>query len=807
VPSTSDIAADAIATVPFNAEADISVAGLPQVERYALLEKLGAGSMGVVYAAYDSVLDRKVALKVLPETKLGERHRDQLLSEARALARLSHPNVVPVYDVGETAGRIFFAMEFIRGQHLADWLKTQREVSHIAAMFKDVALGLAAAHLAGLTHRDVKPHNLLVGDDGRIRVADFGLAIESKVVSTEAESSTEFAGSPAYMAPEQLRSEAVDARTDQFGLCVTFYEAFHGTRPFGKHGSSETMLAAIKAGPQAGAKSLPAWLSAAIDRGLSLSPSDRFVDCTALANALTPPAKSARRWWLMGAAVTALIAAIVVVVVNRSAHHQAATLAPPSCDAVAAALDAAWTPQAKAKVSAALAKSSAENALRLVDRLDAYATSWRTARNAACHSARIDHSWPSELEPMAERCLTSRLRGLERTIDALGTDEAAAKNPRSTISALRTVRPCTDPDYLRSAGEIAADPTMRAQLAALDDQIESLEFDCTLHRNDKVTAALPTIRATAIKLNHGGALAAIDMMEGDIARETNLKLATERHRSAYMAARAARSPQSAAAAATSLVWDYGLLGEEVERATDWAEIARAEVSAVKDGGTGMTVAYASGALADRRGDLVAATAYFKQASELAVANYGADHFLTATMQGSLASVLGANGQFDQALPPHRAAVAVLERWEGPNGLGLGRSLGNLALTESSAGQHPVAEQHARRALSIAELSKNPERIGTGLHNLGVVVSKAGRVTEAIPLWLRAEQAFTSGGLDGAAAASVVARIAAQSPTSNGERTKARGQLVAARAALVKSFGADAPEIKDADAAMKSLVGN
>jgi len=264
---------------------------LAEVERYALLEQLGEGAMGVVYAAYDATLDRKVALKLLPDHQLGGEHRDRLLREARALAQLSHPNVVAVYDVGETQGRVFFAMEFVRGQTVAAWARERRTLEEILDVFRAAARGLAAAHAASLVHRDVKPSNLLLGDDGRVRVADFGLAHPGRGLAAGTPDGpgvvTGFAGSPAYMAPEQLRDAIADARSDQFALCVSLYEVLHGRRPFSGETPAE-LLAAIEAGPSPPARAVPAWVTSALARGLALDPASRFPDMAALVSARVP---------------------------------------------------------------------------------------------------------------------------------------------------------------------------------------------------------------------------------------------------------------------------------------------------------------------------------------------------------------------------------------------------------------------------------------------------------------------------------------------------------------------------------------
>ncbi|HEX8113371.1 MAG TPA: serine/threonine-protein kinase, partial [Kofleriaceae bacterium] len=224
--------------------------------RYRLERELGAGAMGVVHAAFDPDLERRIALKVLRGATATTQARDRLLREARAMARLSHPNVVTVHEVGTAGGRDFVAMELIHGETLAEWLRAQpRPPAAILDAFLAAGRGLAAAHAAGIVHRDFKPHNVLRSRDGRIVVTDFGLAREAHGAPAPALDATlplgaeitaggsssplagltvtgSLLGTPAYMAPEQWSGGAVTPATDQFAFCVALWEALAGQRPY-----------------------------------------------------------------------------------------------------------------------------------------------------------------------------------------------------------------------------------------------------------------------------------------------------------------------------------------------------------------------------------------------------------------------------------------------------------------------------------------------------------------------------------------------------------------------------------------------
>src|SRR5579862_3463868 len=234
--------------------------------RYVLLDELGRGGMSVVYVAYDPQLDRRVALKVVRGDKLTLAYRQRLHREAQALARLSHPNVVTVYDVGDLEDDTFVAMELVDGMDLRAWQKQPRSWREVVRVMVAAGRGLAAAHAAGIVHRDVKPHNILIGTSGQVKLVDFGLARDLGDRSTPDASSeldpaghgiedsgshsisiTESAskhletitqaghvvGTPAYMPPEQrARKPEADERSDQFSFCVTLYEALYRQRPY-----------------------------------------------------------------------------------------------------------------------------------------------------------------------------------------------------------------------------------------------------------------------------------------------------------------------------------------------------------------------------------------------------------------------------------------------------------------------------------------------------------------------------------------------------------------------------------------------
>jgi len=313
-----------------------------RIHRFAVLRRLGAGGMGVVYAAYDEELDRKIAVKVMREDSHGgAQGRERMKREAQAMARLSHPNVVQVYEAGEFAGQVFVAMEFIKGKNLSEWLEAEeRSSEEILEVFLQAGRGLAAAHRQGLVHRDFKPDNVLVDGDGRARVLDFGLAraelghrddaadsaimriggTQGNVLSSDLTMAGTVLGTPAFMSPEQHLGKPTDPRSDQFSFCVALYGALYHQAAFAGQTLVE-LTDSVTSGalrkPPADTK-VPASVFAALAVGMATDPNERHPSMDTLLAALSPEVPDGRRRWawpaaLVGVSVLAVMITLALV--------------------------------------------------------------------------------------------------------------------------------------------------------------------------------------------------------------------------------------------------------------------------------------------------------------------------------------------------------------------------------------------------------------------------------------------------------------------------------------------------------------
>jgi serine/threonine protein kinase len=274
------------------------------VGRYEIEAAIGAGAMGIVYRARDPKLGRAVAIKLVRAISASSVASARLLREAQAMALVRHPNVVPIFDVGPADDAVFLAMPLIEGGTLKQWLRERaRPCNEILDRFIAAGRGLAAAHAAGLVHRDFKPDNVLLGAAGEVQVADFGLACLAGGEATPhprprplppgaLTQTGDVLGTPAYMAPEQLRGRTSDARADQFSFCVALWESLYDERPFappaaGTADPIRAWLDAITATPNPPRRSDRAWLGPIIARGLHPDRDRRWPSLEALLDAIT----------------------------------------------------------------------------------------------------------------------------------------------------------------------------------------------------------------------------------------------------------------------------------------------------------------------------------------------------------------------------------------------------------------------------------------------------------------------------------------------------------------------------------------
>ncbi len=466
-----------------------------RIGRFVVLSRVGMGGMGVVYEAYDPRLDRRVALKVMRDDVVRSRRRKQqaqLLREARAMARLSHPNVVAIYDAGTVDGQVFVAMEFVPSQTLRQWLADGRTVEEIVRVFVEAGRGLACAHAAGLVHCDFKPENVLIPAQGAVRVTDFGLAraagqhepgtsgMRPITAAPLTVHSFGHAGTPAYMAPEQIRGDPVDARVDQWAFCVTMYEALAGRRPF-----DESDIHAFARGERRAAPPLPPQvqvspaLRSALARGLSFDREDRFPDLDALLGALCPPRRMRRRVPVLAAAV------LLGGTVAFAAWPSADPCRPPNDR-----MEGIWDHDTRAavarKVQNAHAELGPETWTRLAPIVDAYADRWLDLRQRTCRAS-VDHALSPELLDLQARCLDTRLAELAAFAETLrASDTTVVAHAVESATRLTPLDACLDPKVLRELTPPHAPQAQRAESDALRARIRRAQ---ALRRAGKVHEA------------------------------------------------------------------------------------------------------------------------------------------------------------------------------------------------------------------------------------------------------------------------------------------------------------------------------
>jgi len=666
-----------------------------RVGRYRVEHRVGRGAMGDVYAARDDELGRRVAIKLVRADKVSSRARQRLLDEAAALARLSHPNVVDVFDVGTEGSHVYVAMGFVEGPTLGAW-NAERSKTREAILdaYAAAGHGLQAVHDAGLVHRDFKPSNVLVGVDGIVRLSDFGLAREPT------ENGGHGAGTAAYMAPEQ-EAGAATARSDQYSFCVALFEALYGRRP--------------GEGEPASPRSPRPTVDTVLGRGLARAPADRFASMEQLLQALAAARRRApRRFAVLGCA------AVAVVLVAWWAGSP--TPAPGRCADVTASIDTAWSPSRAARVRGAFSGLPLGHAAsvgeRVVQRLDTARSQWITAYETLC-AAGLAGSDASRMQA----CLEQQRRELASLAQVLEAPDAGvvARADRASLG----LHPCERPGSAAEPQGVEFD-AVRDDLAGLKVADLAGEPAEALERAAAVTQrarALGDDVLTARALFRQGRLleAAGAYDDAAVVLEDGFHLAF-----------GDGAADVAAESATMLVTVLGIRQRRVQDALRWSRQGEAAVARAEDPRLRGALLTATAGVHARAGNLPAARAGYESALALQQAEFGGSSFVVAATLNNLATVVAGQQSHIRAATLFERAAATFERELGPRHPSVAHALSNLAAAQHDAGDTRAAEATHRRALALVEAASGPTHpsVASVAANLGRVLLEIGNADES-----------------------------------------------------------------------------
>jgi len=785
-----------------------------RIDRYTVIRQLGVGGMGAVYLAYDEELDRCVALKWMHAAEVeGSFGRARMLREAQALAKLSHPNVVQVYAVGDAGGRVFLAMEFFDGMTLRTWQKRQaRSWREVLAAYVQAGRGLAAAHAAGLVHRDFKPDNAMIDGSDRVCVVDFGIARVPALGEEEApllpqslsDSARLFAsdsalsgplteagtllGTPAYMAPEQMIRAPADARSDQFGFCVSLWEGLYGARPFVGRKLEELAPQVFSGALRTPRGGVPAAVAAVLRRGLSLAPDDRFPDMPALLAALAEAAQRGRRRLLAAGALAAIAMAAGLGYMVAGAGPEGHV--GERCRA-GAALVSGWDEQGRAAAREAVLATGAPFAAdawaSAASRLDAYASELQDMTMRACllrHSGGL----AAEVLALHDGCLERRGAELAAVAGVLrAADVDAVRGATQAAAGLTPLARCADLAALRAEAEKMPPPRDAAQIeavAALRDRLAGAKAEYDAGRfvtaREAARACVDAAEATRYQPVLAEALVRLGQAQSAAADYEGARATLRR---AFAVAEEAGHDEAAVWAASQLVHVNGVRLRERGEALLWSDIADAKLRRIGDptparvhqlAGLGLTLveadrlsdaaevqtralalaqprrreapldyARALNALAASRTDqnqLDEAEALLRESLALRQQTLGQHHPDVAVVLHNLGRVAVLRLDDEAALGYFRRALAIRERSLAAGHPGIADTLGGLAVASCRAGRDGECLALGRKTLTLAEEAHGPEDMSliTPLMNLALELTSRGEFVGAEAHLRRAE---------------------------------------------------------------------
>ncbi len=756
------------------------------LSRYVLLQRVGAGGMGVVYAAYDPQLDRRVALKLLSAARsVDTRGRSRMLREAQAMARLTHPNVVAVHDIGAAEGRTFIAMEFIEGQTIKAWLlQSPRPWREVLRVYLAAGRGLVAAHAVGLVHRDFKPDNVMIADDGRVLVTDFGLAREHETAelmlqSGELDTSREtnqtgtLAGTPAYMAPEQFGGDSGDMRSDQFSFCVALYEGLFGERPFA--GDSYAALAdsvlngrLATPSPKSG---VPAHIKNAVLRGLKPEPAQRHASMPALLTVLEHDPWRKRKLALAGLGLATFVGAAIAAPLFLDPERR-------RCERGAAAIDEVWNDDRRDAIATSFAATGAplaeERWSAVVPEVGLHAQAWSAMFLDACLATHVRGEQSGERLDARMRCLQDDRAHLDALLGELAAADAdLVERTARAISGLPDVERCRDPD-LRAF--VAIDPAdeervtrARVALATAKARNDAGRYALGVTSTDQAFAELGELAMPWLTADIGIVRGQLQQREGDgRAAEQSLRTALADAVASDQRELAARgwiellfvigsqqgrpndalAMELAAELAVAAAGDtpllrrrletvLGILDQEAGKLDDALVHHEAALALAQTSGADelvLEVMYANyGNTLYESGRLHDAYENHERALQLAVGVLGERHPAVAIDMMNLARDASELGSIAKARELYLRSLELREELLGPQSRGAGESLINLAVLEYGQHEFEAARGHAERSLAIFEktLGADHPYVAVAHNNLGNIAHAQGEHERAL----------------------------------------------------------------------------